>query len=45
MALIERKRALRAVLPKNSLYLLYVDHLKAEGERLFKLACERDLEG
>jgi bifunctional non-homologous end joining protein LigD len=45
MALIERKRALRAVLPENSLDLLYVDHLEAEGERLFKLACERDLEG
>ena len=43
--LIERKRALRGLVPKYSDHLLYVDHLEAEGERLFELCCERDLEG
>ena len=25
--------------------MLYVDHIEGEGERLFQLVCERDLEG
>jgi len=33
------------VVPKESAYLAYVDHVEGEGERLFNLACERDLEG
>lgn len=40
-----RNRALRRILPPNSVCLLYVDHIEGEGERLFELACERDLEG
>ena len=43
--LIERKRALRRLVPKYSDHLLYVDHLESEGERLFELACKHDLEG
>src|SRR5581483_1004325 len=43
--LIERKRELRKVVPRESAYLAYVDHVEGEGERLFNLARERDLEG
>lgn len=43
--LIERKRALRKIIPQHSLFLLYVDHIETEGERLFEAACEHDLEG
>lgn len=25
--------------------MLYVDHIEGEGERLFRVVCERDLEG
>lgn len=45
LPLIGRKGALRRVVPKDSDYLLYVDYIEANGERLFELACERDLEG
>ncbi len=45
LPLIERKRTLHKVVPKHPTSLLYVDHVEADGERLFKLACERDLEG
>ena len=43
--LIERKRALRRIVPDGCPFLLYVDYVAAEGERLFQLACDRDLEG
>lgn len=45
LPLIERKRALRTIVPRHSDRLLYVDHVETDGERLFQLACERDLEG
>jgi bifunctional non-homologous end joining protein LigD len=45
LPLIERKRALRNIVPKHPDYLLYVDYIEGEGEHLFKLVCERDLEG
>jgi ATP-dependent DNA ligase len=45
LLLIERKRLLRNLVPKECLEILYVDHLETDGERLFKLTCERDLEG
>lgn len=32
--LIERKRALRRIIPDGSPFLLYVDHAEGEGERL-----------
>lgn len=44
-ALIDRKRMLRKIVPKNSPFLVYVDYVEAEGERLFKLVCDRDLKG
>ena len=45
LRLIERKRELRKLVPANFAHLLYVDHVESEGERLFELACDRDLEG
>lgn len=43
--LIEPKRTLRKIVPRSAVSLLYVDHVDAEGERLFHAACERDLTG
>ena len=43
--LIERKQRLRAVLPKGSTNVIYCDHVETDGESLFRLACENDLEG
>jgi bifunctional non-homologous end joining protein LigD len=45
LPLIERKRALRKLVPNRSAFLVYVDHVEGEGEHLFNLVCERDLEG
>jgi ATP-dependent DNA ligase len=45
LPLIERKRLLRSIVPDRCPFLLYVDHIEGEGERMFQLACERDLEG
>jgi ATP-dependent DNA ligase len=43
--LLERKRALVSVLPKIDTRLLYVDPLAARGCDLYRVACERDMEG
>ena len=43
--LIERKRRLRAIMPRIDSRLLYVDHLREHGSALFRAACDRDLEG
>jgi bifunctional non-homologous end joining protein LigD len=43
--LIERKQRLRAVLPRDDERIIYCDHVEADGEQLFQLACENDLEG
>ena len=45
LPLIERKRGLRAVVPGGTERLLYCDHVAREGEELFRLAVEHDLEG
>jgi len=45
ITLIERKHALRSLLPKQGDHLLYVNHVEGQGERLFDLVCHRDLEG
>jgi bifunctional non-homologous end joining protein LigD len=45
LPLIDRKLRLRAVVPKRGGRLLYCDHVEGDGEGLFRLACERDLEG
>lgn len=45
LPLVQRKRILRDVLPKIDCRLLYLDHLVERGRDLFRVACERDLEG
>jgi len=45
LPLIDRKLRLRAGVLKRSERLLYCDHIDGDGEALFRLACEHDLEG
>ena len=43
--LTERKHKLRSILPLYSNRMLYCDHVEGDGEGLFRLACENDVEG
>lgn len=43
--LTERKQKLRSILPANSECIMFCDHVERDGEGLFRLACENDLEG
>jgi len=43
--LLERKTALRKVIPTNSRFLLFADFVVEWGVGLFQAACERGLEG
>jgi len=43
--LIDRKLRLHAVVPNYGERLLYCDHIDGDGEGLFRLVCENDLEG
>jgi len=43
--LIDRKLRLRSVVPNRGERLLYCDHVEQDGEGLFRLACQHDLEG
>ena len=45
LPLIDRKLRLHSVVPKRGERLLYCDHIDRDGEGLFRLACENDLEG
>ena len=45
LPLLERKRRLLAIMPAVECRLLYLDHLAGRGRDLFRVACERDLEG
>jgi ATP-dependent DNA ligase len=45
LPLIERKLRLRSVVPHSRERLLFCDHIDGNGEGLFGLACENDLEG
>jgi bifunctional non-homologous end joining protein LigD len=45
LPLLQRKVRLRSVMPRQGSYLLYGDHVETNGEGLFQLACENDLEG
>ena len=45
LPLIDRKLRLHAVVPKRGERLHYCDHIDGDGEGLFRLACEHDLEG
>src|SRR5215475_7309728 len=43
--LSDRKHRLRGLVPSEAQCLLYCDHTEERAERLFRLACKRDLEG
>jgi len=43
--LTERKHKLRSILPADSDRIMYCDHVEHDGESLFRLACDNDLEG
>jgi bifunctional non-homologous end joining protein LigD len=45
LPLIDRKLRLHAVVPNRGERLHYCDHIDGDGEGLFRLACEHDLEG
>ena len=45
LPLSDRKQRLRTVVPKRGERLLYCDHVDGDGEGLFRLVCENDLEG
>jgi bifunctional non-homologous end joining protein LigD len=45
LPLFERKRRLRAIMPKIDCRLLYLDHIRARGCALFDAVCADDLEG
>jgi len=43
--LLERKRALRRIVPRRAGAVRYVDHVRGRGVDLFRAVCELDLEG
>ena len=45
LPLIDRKLRLQTLVPKRAERLLYCDHVEGDGEGLFRLACQNDLEG
>jgi bifunctional non-homologous end joining protein LigD len=45
LPLIERKRILKRIVPARPASVLYVDHFDARGVDLFRVVCDRDLEG
>lgn len=45
LPLVERKQALRDILPRRAAHLIYVDHVAESGIALYERACRMDLEG
>jgi bifunctional non-homologous end joining protein LigD len=45
LPLIERKLALRALVPLPPSSMLFIGHVAAAGTALFQAVCERDMEG
>ena len=45
LPLLDRKRRLLRIMPRVESRLLYLDHVAGRGCDLFRVACERDLEG
>jgi bifunctional non-homologous end joining protein LigD len=43
--LMERKAKLRGLVANRSDRLIYCDHVETDGEKLFAVACKKDLEG
>ncbi len=44
-SITERKEILHDVVAESPQRLFYVDHISAQGEQLFELICQRDMEG
>src|SRR3990167_6493468 len=45
LPLIERKKILQEIIPKNNLIVRYNDHILGQGKKVFKKSCELGLEG
>ncbi len=45
LPLLERKALLKEILPAPASLLIYLDHIEEQGNRLFQLGCQHDLEG
>jgi bifunctional non-homologous end joining protein LigD len=45
LPLLARKQMLKRIVPKDSAHVLYVDHMSGSGTKLYRLACQMDLEG
>ncbi len=45
LPLVERKAALRKLIPRKSSSVLYLDHISGKGVELFEQCCKLDLEG
>jgi bifunctional non-homologous end joining protein LigD len=45
LPLLARKRQLRHIMPRIDSRLLYLDHVVERGRDLYRVTCERDLEG
>jgi ATP-dependent DNA ligase len=45
LSLVRRKHSLLRIMPTVESRLLYLDHIEQRGCDLFRIACERDLEG
>jgi bifunctional non-homologous end joining protein LigD len=45
LPLVERKRLLRAIVPKRSSSILCAQHVAGRGKELFAAVCSQDLEG
>jgi bifunctional non-homologous end joining protein LigD len=43
--LLERKRRLRALMPRTESRLVYMDHVTGRGSSFFAAVCAHDLEG
>jgi ATP-dependent DNA ligase len=45
LALIERKKILRRLIPRHSSFVLFADFIEARGCDFYRAVCARDLEG
>jgi bifunctional non-homologous end joining protein LigD len=45
LPLLERKKLIRAIVPRRSSVLLCADHMRGRGRDLFAEVCRQDLEG
>ena len=45
LPLLERKKLLRAIVPRRSSVLLCADHMRGRGRDFFAEVCRQDLEG